>query len=484
LTTVDWSDARLYAVAAVAILAGFVRGFSGFGAGMVFIPAASAIYDPIVAIVLLFLIDTAASAPILPPHFRNCRWREVGPMAAAASLAFPFGLLFLLSVDPVATRWVLSGFILIATAAMASGLRYKGEPRIGQTFAVGLAMGFLSGAIGLGGPLIVLFWLGGPERAARVRSNIFAFFGAFSIVSLVGYWWSGLFTAPRLIGALALLPLYAGDGARVTALRPLDRRELPPRSARALRRDRARDDAVLASVTERLCRPGFRLRHLASHECVRRQRLETLEIARLCGRDRPWRESGVERIGQGIGPAEELERFVAREARQAGRLVERREPVGPLERSRQHGGGLGRQPEAQVDGARQARLDVLIGLPDDRLERRDHVTEDVFGGVVEKERQPGGRREVRPQIGADRLHQQRMLRHRKDVVADRLPVPARDAREAVRDVLDLDVERGGIEEVEPPPRQHALPGAGPPRGHGRTSLPPEGRADSGAARAG
>src|SRR5215211_7268678 len=36
LTTVDWSDARLYAVAAVAILAGFVRGFSGFGAGMVF----------------------------------------------------------------------------------------------------------------------------------------------------------------------------------------------------------------------------------------------------------------------------------------------------------------------------------------------------------------------------------------------------------------------------------------------------------------
>src|SRR5215207_4367429 len=210
LTTVDWSDARLYAVAAVAILAGFVRGFSGFGAGMVFIPAASAIYDPIVAIVLLFLIDTAASAPILPPHFRNCRWREVGPMAAAASLAFPFGLLFLLSVDPVATRWVLSGFILIATAAMASGLRYKGEPRIGQTFAVGLAMGFLSGAIGLGGPLIVLFWLGGPERAARVRSNIFAFFGAFSIVSLAGYWWSGLFTAPRLIGALSLLPLYAG----------------------------------------------------------------------------------------------------------------------------------------------------------------------------------------------------------------------------------------------------------------------------------
>lgn len=210
LASFDWSDPRLYWVAGVAVLAGFVRGFTGFGSGMIFIPAASAIYDPVVAIVLLFLIDTAASTPVLPPHFRNCRWREVGPMALAASIAFPFGLMFLLRVDPETTRWVLSLFILAATGAMASGLRYKGEPRMAQTFAVGSAMGFLSGAIGLGGPLIVLFWLGGPEHAARVRSNIFAFFGAFSVVSLIGYWWSGMFTPARLLGALALLPLYAG----------------------------------------------------------------------------------------------------------------------------------------------------------------------------------------------------------------------------------------------------------------------------------
>ena len=41
-----------------------------------------------------------------------------------------------------------------------------------------------------------------------------------------------------------------------------------------------------------------------------------------------------------------------------------------------------------------------------------------------------------------------------------LAVPARDAGEAMRDVLDLDVERRGIEQIEPAARQHALPGAG------------------------
>ena len=52
-----------------------------------------------------------------------------------------------------------------------------------------------------------------------------------------------------------------------------------------------------------------------------------------------------------------------------------------------------------------------------------------------------------------------MLRDRKDVRPVGLAVPARDARETMRDVLDLDVERGGVEQIEPAARQHALPGA-------------------------
>src|SRR4051794_30161679 len=40
-----------------------------------------------------------------------------------------------------------------------------------------------------------------------------------------------------------------------------------------------------------------------------------------------------------------------------------------------------------------------------------------------------------------------------------LPVPPRDAGETMRDVGDLDVERRGIEQIEPASGQHALPGA-------------------------
>jgi len=57
------------------------------------------------------------------------------------------------------------------------------------------------------------------------------------------------------------------------------------------------------------------------------------------------------------------------------------------------------------------------------------------------------------------LDQERVLRNREDAGAGGLAVPAGDAGKPMRDVLDLDVERRGVEQVEPPARQHALPGA-------------------------
>ncbi len=47
------------------------------------------------------------------------------------------------------------------------------------------------------------------------------------------------------------------------------------------------------------------------------------------------------------------------------------------------------------------------------------------------------------------LHQQAVLGHREAVLAHRLAVPAGDARQAVGDVLDLDVERGGVQKIQP-----------------------------------
>ena len=55
-----------------------------------------------------------------------------------------------------------------------------------------------------------------------------------------------------------------------------------------------------------------------------------------------------------------------------------------------------RQAEAQMDRGQQPRLDRLVGAADHRLERRDHVADDVFRRVVQQDREPRLAVEARP----------------------------------------------------------------------------------------
>jgi len=205
----DMIDSRLLWAAGAAILAGLVRGFSGFGAAMVFIPLASAIYEPKTAVILLFLVDTAVTAPMLIPAFRRCSWREVAPLAIGATLTVPLGVYILTVAQPELLRWVIAAAILAAVGALACGWRLRRAPNVPGILAIGGTAGLTGGMASLSGPPIVLFWLGGQSDAPVIRANLFAFFGLTTVVIGASYWLNGLFSADLLLRAVALMPVYA-----------------------------------------------------------------------------------------------------------------------------------------------------------------------------------------------------------------------------------------------------------------------------------
>ncbi len=61
--TAALTDRRFAAALGVAALSGFVRGFSGFGSALIYIPLIAAIYEPRIAAPTLLLIDLAGSVP-------------------------------------------------------------------------------------------------------------------------------------------------------------------------------------------------------------------------------------------------------------------------------------------------------------------------------------------------------------------------------------------------------------------------------------
>jgi uncharacterized membrane protein YfcA len=196
-------DRRLWAALAIAILAGAVRGFSGFGSALIYIPLVAAVYSPPVAAVTLLLIDTFGAAPFTVRSFAYCSWREILPIYIAAAVAVPFGSMSLLFLDPIFLRWCIAIVILLLLGVLVSGWHYHGRPRLTLTAAIGLLSGFGGGAAQIAGPAVIIYWLGTEKNAFTVRANLLVYFLLLDLTLCVSYFVQGLF-APELV-ALALL---------------------------------------------------------------------------------------------------------------------------------------------------------------------------------------------------------------------------------------------------------------------------------------
>ena len=198
----------LAATVAAAALAGLARGFSGFGAALIFIPLASAILGPRVAAPLLMVVDNLTTFPLIPAAWRGAARAEVASLTAGALLGAPAGAWLLLHLDPLALRWAMCLLAIAMLALLASGWRYHGRPALPLSIGVGASSGLFSGAAQMGGPPVVAYWLGGAIPAARVRANIVLFFAASGVISAATYLLGGLLTAEVLLLSGLVAPAY------------------------------------------------------------------------------------------------------------------------------------------------------------------------------------------------------------------------------------------------------------------------------------
>jgi uncharacterized membrane protein YfcA len=185
-------DKRLIAAVLIAAVAGLVRGFSGFGSALVYVPLISAIYEPRTAAATLVLIDVACGFPFAVNALRRWDWREVVLISGAAALGIPIGTITLMYADPIFLRWAIAVFVVLITSVIAAGWRYHGSPNRALMIGTGLMAGFFGGAFQMDGPPVVIFWLGGSKVASVVRANILVFLELSGFIIVVAYEIAGL----------------------------------------------------------------------------------------------------------------------------------------------------------------------------------------------------------------------------------------------------------------------------------------------------
>ena len=159
-------------IAAVfAIASAMLRGFTGFGANLIWGPVLIFLWGPVETVAIMGTTGLAASLQACVPEVRKADWSEVTPIILTAAVAGPVGVTVLLHLEPNLVRRAIGAFILIIAVIIASGWQYRGRRGMVAKLVTGGVAGGLAGFAGIGGPICVLYFMAAPGNAITLRAN-------------------------------------------------------------------------------------------------------------------------------------------------------------------------------------------------------------------------------------------------------------------------------------------------------------------------
>lgn len=201
-------DPMLYAAMFAAAAGGFVRGFTGFGGALIYVPLVSAVAGPQIAAPTFLIIDYVTTLPFAIRSVRLCRWHTVLPAAIAAVITTPFGAWLLATGNPTVLRWIICTAVILLLALIVSGWRYHGDAPAAASVGVGGIAGLFAGIAQISGPPVIALWVSGSAPLAIIRANMFCFFGLLGLSSFAAYFWRGLYSNDTFSYLAVLAPLY------------------------------------------------------------------------------------------------------------------------------------------------------------------------------------------------------------------------------------------------------------------------------------
>ena len=196
-------------LAATIAVAGVVRGFTGFGSALIFVPIAGIFLPPVHVIAIIALVEVASIVALVPRAWDHADRPQVAVLVLAALPTVPLGLMVMESLDAVAVRWIVAAFASGTLIALLMGWNFRRAITLPMVLGIGAAAGFLGGLTGLTGPVVVLFYLAGGRAARTVRANTILFLGALDLVIAANLLLGGFADLSVLwLGALLAVPYF------------------------------------------------------------------------------------------------------------------------------------------------------------------------------------------------------------------------------------------------------------------------------------
>ena len=178
-----------YAATAV-VLAGFIRGYSGFGFSMITVVSLSMVFKPVEVVPVVLLLEIGASSMLLPQVWRKVDWRSLGWLCLGMAAGTPLGIAALVSIPVQPMRAAIGLVVIILVLLLLSGFRLKKKP---------------------GRPPVILFFFSTRAGVDISRASVIAYFFATDILASLICMAQGLILRQTLVLTIVLLiPLIIG----------------------------------------------------------------------------------------------------------------------------------------------------------------------------------------------------------------------------------------------------------------------------------
>jgi uncharacterized membrane protein YfcA len=185
---------RAFLVVIVFFGATLVRSALGFGEALIAVPILAFVLPVAVVAPVATLISITVAAVVVAQDWRHIHLRSAAWLIFSTMVGIPLGLFLLRSVsEPI----VKGGLGVLVAGFAASALRRPTTYELTTdrlAWFFGVSAGVLGGAYGMNGPPLVVYGTLRRWSPQRFRATLQGYFLPASLIGMIGYWATGLWT--------------------------------------------------------------------------------------------------------------------------------------------------------------------------------------------------------------------------------------------------------------------------------------------------
>jgi len=222
------SENHFWIVALICLLAGIVRGFSGFALSALVMASAALIIPPIELIPVCWWLGLCAGLMMIRGGWKDADRRLAITLVVGSSLGLPLGLYLTTHVSVALSQAIALGCIATLAALLLGKIKLDFLANPKGHLGVGVCAGIATGLASIGGMVVALYVLVSQEPARQMRATLVVFLflsGAISLLILIAYGVMDQRAALRgvILAIPATLGVYLGKKFFISKLEPFYR---------------------------------------------------------------------------------------------------------------------------------------------------------------------------------------------------------------------------------------------------------------------